>query len=275
MAKKNKLQKFDDMAGYDNVFQYCFEQLLQPGQEDEPRQGFPIEELTGFPMRGRWHEDFFHNGNPIVVELGCGKGEYTVGLAERYPDKNFIGVDIKGARMWTGATQAQERGLKNVAFIRTRIELITAFFTPGEVSEIWITFADPQMKKVNKRLTCTMFMQRYLQIMGNHGMLHLKTDSNFLFTYTEEMARANGLQILAETRDLHHDDQFATPEIIEALRNIRTAYETQWMARGIDIKYLSLLLGPRPSWTEPEVEIELDSYRSYGRDKRSALEVHV
>lgn len=275
MAKKNKLQKFDDMAGYDNVFQYCFEQLLQPGQEDEPRQGFPIEELTGFPMRGRWHEDFFHNGNPIVVELGCGKGEYTVGLAERYPDKNFIGVDIKGARMWTGATQAQERGLKNAAFIRTRIELITAFFTPGEVSEIWITFADPQMKKVNKRLTCTMFMQRYLQIMGNHGMLHLKTDSNFLFTYTEEMARANGLQILAETRDLHHDDKFATPEIVEALRNIRTAYETQWMARSIDIKYLSLLLEPRPSWTEPEVEIELDSYRSYGRDKRSALEVHV
>lgn len=258
MGKKNKLMKFDDMAGYANVFQYCFEEL-QDG---------------GFPLRGKWHEHF-GNGNPIVIELGCGKGEYTVGLAQRYPDKNFIGFDIKGARMWTGATQALECGLTNAAFVRTRIELITYFFAPGEVSEIWITFADPQMKKVNKRLTCTMFMQRYLQIMKADGTVHLKTDSNFLYTYTEEMAKANNLPIRANTRDLYNDNEFASPDIIDALRSIRTYYESQWLARGIDIKYMALQPQPRDTWTEPDIEIELDSYRSFGRDKRSALNLHV
>lgn len=258
MAKKNKLMKFDDMAGYSNVFQYCFEQLKD----------------GGFPLRGKWHSDYFHNDNPIVIELGCGKGEYAVGLAQRYPDKNFIGFDIKGARMWTGATQALEQNLTNVAFVRTRIELITYFFAPGEVSEIWITFADPQMKKVNKRLTCTMFMERYLQILKPAGIVQLKSDSNFLYTYTEEMAKANQLPILAHTRNLYADNDFTDATTIEALRNIQTAYERQWLARGIDIKYIAFTPQPREQWIEPEVEIELDSYRSYGRDKRSALEVH-
>ncbi|MBQ0056203.1 MAG: tRNA (guanosine(46)-N7)-methyltransferase TrmB [Bacteroidales bacterium] len=259
MGKKNKLMKFDDMAGYANVFQYCFEEL-QDG---------------GFPLRGQWHSQYFHNDNPIVIELGCGKGEYTVGLAQRYPDKNFIGFDIKGARMWTGATQALDEGLSNVAFVRTRIELITHFFAPGEVSEIWITFADPQMKKVNKRLTCSLFMQRYLQILAPAGVVHLKTDSNFLFTYTEEMARVNALPVLTSTRDLYKDNDFASAEIVEALRGIRTYYESQWLARGIDIKYLAFRPESRDQWIEPEVEIELDSYRSFGRDKRSALNMHV
>ena len=259
MSKKNKLMKFDDMAGYANVFQYAFEQL----------------ETGGFPLRGRWGADYFHNDRPIVIELGCGKGEYTVGLARRYPDRNFIGFDIKGARMCTGATEALEEGLTNVAFVRTRIELITRFFAPGEVSEIWITFPDPQMKKVNKRLTCTMFMQRYLQILAPGGTVHLKSDSNFLFTYTSEMARANNLPVLASTRDLYHDESFTTPETLEALRGIQTAYERQWIARGIDIKYMALQPQPRETWTEPDVEIELDSYRSYGRDKVSTLDKHV
>jgi tRNA (guanine-N7-)-methyltransferase len=259
MAKKNKLMKFDDMASYANVFQYAFEQL---------REG-------GFPLRGRWGSDYFHNDNPIVVELGCGKGEYTVGLARRYPDKNFIGFDIKGARMWTGATQALEESLPNVAFVRTRIELITYFFAPSEVSEIWITFADPQMKKVNKRLTCTMFMQRYLQLLKPDGIVHLKSDSNFLFTYTEEMAKANRLPILASTRNLYNDEAFAPAATIEALRGIQTAYERQWLARGIDIKYMAFRPEPRDPWVEPDVEIELDSYRSYGRDKNSGLDKHV
>ncbi len=271
MAKKNKLMKFDDMAGYANVFQYAFEQLRE----------------TGFPLRGKWHTDYFHNDNPIVIELGCGKGEYTVGLAQRYPEKNFIGFDIKGARMWTGATQAIEQNLENVAFVRTRIELITHFFAPGEVSEIWITFADPQMKKVNKRLTCTMFMQRYLQILKPHGIVQLKSDSNFLFTYTEEMAKANRLPVLAKTRDLYgggietlanapaQDNGVAFVPDVEALRNIQTAYERQWLARGIDIKYLVVEPQLREKWVEPDVEIELDSYRSYGRDQNSSLEKHV
>ena len=265
---KNKLQKFDDMAGYSHVFQYPFAEL----------------QTKGFPMKGRWGEDFFHNDHPIVIELGCGRGEYTVGLAERYPDKNFIGIDIKGARMWTGATDALNRGMKNVAFLRTKIELLTAFFAPGEVSEIWITFPDPQMKKVTKRMTSTRFMQRYTEILCDGGLLHLKCDSNFLYTYTEEMARANSLRTIGRTRDLYAaegaaeffiDSEMSEVVDVEALRSIRTYYESQWLARGLAIKYLGLQLYPREEWIEPEVEIELDSYRSYGRDKRSGLETHV
>lgn len=260
MAAKNKLAKFADMATYPNCLQYTFEQL-QDG---------------GFPLRGRWHEDYFHNQHPIVLELGCGKGEYTVGLARRYPKKNFIGFDIKGARMWTGATQALEEGLQNVAFVRTHIELIEYFFAPGEVAEIWITFCDPQMKKVNKRLTCTMFMNRYTHIMRDGGLVHLKCDSNFLFTYTEEMAKANRLEVVASTRNLYDEQQQLPAEVdAEALRSIRTAYEQQWLARGKEIKYMQLRLNAHSDWVEPEVEIPLDDYRSYGRDKRSSLEQHV
>ena len=272
MSNKNKLAKFADMATYPNCLQYTFEQLQQ----------------SGFPLKGRWHDDYFHNQNPIVLELGCGKGEYTVGLARRYPDKNFIGFDIKGARMWTGATQALNEHLANVAFVRTHIELIEHFFAPDEVSEIWITFCDPQMKKVSKRLTSTLFLQRYTHIMQPGGLVHLKCDSNFLFTYTEEMARANQLEVLASTRDLygnHADETSLSPNIEmshidfpidwEALRTIQTAYERQWLARGKDIKYMLLRLYPKTDWTEPEVEIPLDDYRSYNRDKRSSLDLHV
>lgn len=260
MSAKNKLEKFADMATYPNCLQYTFEQLQD----------------TGFPLRGHWHEDYFHNQNPIVLELGCGKGEYTVGLARRYPEKNFIGFDIKGARMWTGATQALDEGLDNVAFVRTHIELIEYFFASGEVSEIWITFCDPQMKKVNKRLTCTLFMKRYTNIMRSGGLVHLKCDSNFLFTYTEEMAKANQLKVVASSRNLY-DESETFPESVdaEALRSIRTAYEQQWLARGKEIKYLQLELEPHENWEEPNVEIPLDDYRSYGRDKRSSLELHV
>ena len=271
MSTKNKLAKFADMETYPNCLQYSFEQLQE----------------TGFPLRGRWHEEYFHNQHPIVLELGCGKGEYTVGLARRYRNKNFIGIDIKGARMWTGATAALKEELSNVAFVRTHIELIEQFFAPNEVSEIWITFCDPQMKKVNKRLTCTRFMNRYSHIMQPGGLIHLKCDSNFLFTYTEEMARVNRLEVLASTRDLYaldhssdnseSSDNSDHQEFIdwEALRTIQTAYEKQWIARGKDIKYMLLRLQPDINWVEPDVEIPLDDYRSYNRDKRSSLEQHV
>ncbi|MCF0180094.1 MAG: tRNA (guanosine(46)-N7)-methyltransferase TrmB [Bacteroidales bacterium] len=252
---KNKLAKFADMATYSNVFQYTFEQLQE----------------TGFPLKGNWHQNYFHNDNPIVVELGCGRGEYTVGLAKQFPEKNYIGIDIKGARMHCGATEALEKELKNVAFVRTHIELLSYFFAPNEVAEIWITFADPQMKKVNKRLTCTMFMERYSNILSPKGIVHLKSDSNFLVTYTEEMAKANDLRILASTHDLYHDNVASD---IAALRDIQTYYESQWLGRGIPIKYLAIEIEKREKWIEPEVEIELDSYRSFGRDKRSALEAH-
>jgi tRNA (guanine-N7-)-methyltransferase len=262
MATKNKLAKFADMATYPNCLQYTFEQLQE----------------TGFPLKGRWHEDYFHNQNPIVLELGCGKGEYTVGLARRYPNKNFIGIDIKGARMWTGATAALKENLTNVAFVRTHIELIEQFFAADEVSEIWITFCDPQMKKVTKRLTCTLFMKRYTHIMKPGGLVHLKCDSNFLFTYTEEMTKANKLEVLASTRDLYAPDAESNSDNNidwEALRTIQTAYEKQWIARGKDIKYMLIRLYPHDEWIEPDVEIPLDDYRSYNRDKRSSLEQHV
>ena len=249
---KGKLAKFADMETYENVFQYPYSVV-----SDVP-----------FEMRGHWREQYFKNDNPIVLELGCGKGEYTVGLAKRYPEMNFIGVDIKGARMWTGATQAIQEGLKNVAFLRTNIEIIDRFFAPGEVQEIWLTFSDPQMKNPRKRLTSTYFMERYRRFLADNGIIHLKTDSNFLFTYTTYMVERNNLPVDLKTTDLYKetDDAFA-----EAA-SIQTYYESMWLARGLNIKYLRFHLPHEGALEEPDVEIELDDYRSYHRSKRSSLE---
>ena len=215
------------------------------------------------PIAGLWRERFFHNNNPIVLELGCGRGEYTVGLARRYPDKNFIGVDIKGARMWAGAKEAELSGLKNAAFLRTNIEFITQFFAKDEVDEIWITFCDPQMKKATKRLTSTYFMQRYHQIVKPNGLIHLKTDSPFLYTYTTEMLRLNPYPVLANTDDLYACDQYPDAQALQ------THYEKQWLDRGLSIKYIAWQLAPLTAWEEPTIEIEKDSYRSYGRNYNS------
>lgn len=247
---KNKLAKFEDMSEYPHVFQYPFSTL----QEE------------GFPMKGHWKEQFFKNDNPIVVELGCGKGEYTVGLGKLFPEKNFIGVDIKGARMWSGAKESMEADMSNIAFLRTHIELIPHFFAQGEVSEIWLTFPDPQMKKINKRLTSACFMKRYGEILSEKGIIHLKCDSHFMFTYTKEMIKANGLNILYETEDLYHSD-FAD----DAILSIQTYYEQQWLERGLNIKYIQFVCEERESFVEPDIEIEYDSYRSFNRSKRSAL----
>ena len=209
-------------------------------------------------------------GNPIVLELGCGRGEYTMGLARLCPDKNFIGVDIKGARMWTGAQEALKDGMGNVGFLRTQIEFITHFFAPGEVAEIWLTFSDPQMKKATKRLTSTYFLQRYRQFLVDGGLCHLKTDSNFLFTYTEEMLRANNLPALVSTRDLYGRQDEETAEA----RSIQTYYEGMWLSRGLSIKYLRFRLPLEGELVEPDVEIPLDEYRSYSRDKRSGCVTH-
>ncbi|MBQ5380719.1 MAG: tRNA (guanosine(46)-N7)-methyltransferase TrmB, partial [Paraprevotella sp.] len=205
--------------------------------------------------------------------LGCGRGEYTVGLARLYPEKNFIGVDIKGARMWTGATEALKEGLPNVAFLRTNIEIIDRFFAAGEVSEIWLTFSDPQMKKVTKRLTSTYFMERYRRFLKDEGMVHLKTDSNFLFTYTTYMVEKNSLPVEFTTTDLYHSVLAEHPDTEEArILGIQTYYEQQWLDRGLNIKYMRFLLPHAGELIEPEVEIELDDYRSYNRSKRSGLE---
>lgn len=223
-----------------------------------------------FPIRGRWREEYFHNDNPIVLELGCGKGEYTVGLAKLYPDVNFIGVDIKGARMHKGAKQALEDGLKNVAFLRTNIEIIDRFFSENEVQEIWLTFSDPQMKNYRKRLTATPFMLRYRKFLVDGGIVHLKTDSNFLFAYTTFMVGRNRLPLLFRTEDLYHTDGIdpATAKIL----SIQTYYEAQWIDRGLNIRYMKFRLPHDGALEEPDVEIPLDEYRSYKRTKRSGLQ---
>ena len=249
---KGKLAKFADMESYENVFQYPFSVV-----SDVP-----------FTMRGHWREQYFKNDNPIVLELGCGKGEYTVGLAKRYPQMNFIGVDIKGARMWTGATQALQEGLKNVAFLRTNIEIIDRFFAPDEVQEIWLTFSDPQMKNPRKRLTSTYFMERYRRFLADNGIIHLKTDSNFLATYTNYMVERNQLPVELKTNDLYKESNEAFSEAA----SIQTYYESMWLARGLDIKYLKFHLPHEGILEEPDIEIELDNYRSYHRSKRSSLE---
>ncbi|MGL5272500.1 MAG: tRNA (guanosine(46)-N7)-methyltransferase TrmB, partial [Phocaeicola sp.] len=204
--------------------------------------------------------------NPIVLELGCGRGEYTVGLGKMYPDKNFIGVDIKGARMWTGATEAHNLEMTNVAFLRTNIEIIERFFAAGEVSEIWLTFSDPQMKKATKRLTSTYFMNRYRRFLVPNGLVHLKTDSNFMFTYTRYMVQENKLPVEFMTEDLYHSG------LVDSILGIRTYYEQQWLDRGLNIKYMKFLLPQEGELVEPDVEIELDEYRSYNRSKRSGLQ---
>lgn len=246
---KNKLSKFADMESYLHVFQYPYSVL----------------EEKGFDKKGLWGQNFFKNDNPIVLELGCGKGEYTVGLAKLYPEKNFIGVDIKGARMWTGAKQAYEEKLPNVAFLRTHIELLNHFFDQNEVAEIWITFPDPQMNKVNKRMTSTRFMQLYGRFLAEQSIIHLKSDSNFMFTYTTAMIQENQLPVLFSSNDLYNSD------IDDKILRIQTFYEQQWLARGLSIKYVKFAYEHKITWFEPEIEIQKDSYRSYGRNNSQSI----
>ena len=255
---KNKLKKFAEMETFHNVFQPPYE-----------------------PMAGHWRDRYFQNDHPIVLELGCGRGEYTVGMAERYPEKNFIGVDIKGARMWAGAKEAEQKELRNVAFLRTNIEFITEFFAADEVDEIWITFCDPQMKKATKRLTSTYFMQRYQRIVKPNGLIHLKTDSPFLYTYTTEMLRLNPYPVLCTTDDLYGEksDEATVPvqgkeiALYADAKALQTHYEKQWLDRGMSIKYIEWQLSPLTAWEEPTIEIEKDTYRSYGRNYQTSSDI--
>ena len=240
---KNKLKKFAEMETLQCVFQYPFARLQN----------------ESFPLRGKWNQEYFHNSNPIVLELGCGKGEYAVGLASRFPDKNYIGIDCKGARMWTGATQATAMGLCNVALLRTDIELINSFFAENEVSEIWITFPDPQMKKVRKRLTGTRFLGLYRNILCDGGLVHLKTDSPFLYTYTHALVQGNNFVTDIDTDNLYSSD------IVDDILDIKTYYERQWLSRGLTIKYIKFHLPKEGDLIEPDIEIEEDTYRSFSR----------
>ena len=252
---KGKLAKFAEMETFSNVFQYPFS----------------VVDNVPFEMKGHWREQYFKNNHPVVLELGCGKGEYTVELARLYPEMNFIGVDIKGARMWTGAKQALEAGLKNVAFLRTNIEIIDRSFAESEVQEIWLTFSDPQMKNAHKRLTSTFFLNRYRKFLVDGGIVHLKTDSNFLFTYTTCMVKENKLPVVFSTEDLYHTE--GLDEETHKILSIQTYYESMWIERGLNIRYMKFLLPQQGELVEPEVDIPLDDYRSYHRPKRSSLKV--
>ncbi len=218
---KNKLARWTEFGSYDNV--------IQPLIRDVAGRDHPI--------KGRWNSELFKNNNPIVLELGCGKGEYSVGLAENFPDKNFIGIDIKGARMWRGAKTANEKNLPNVAFLRTRIEFINSFFSRDEVDEIWITFPDPHPgeKNSNKRLTSPWFLNTYRLFLKDKGLIHLKTDNKELYEFTMRTLAYNNLQTIFSTDDLYSEQS-------DNILSIKTHYEKIYLTSGIRITYLSFRL---------------------------------
>ena len=219
----HKLQRFAENLTFPNLFQVGFDQL----------------EREGFALRGRWAEHF-GNTSPITLELGCGKGDYTLALARIHPDRNYIGIDIKGARLWRGAKTAVEEPLPNVAFIRTRIELIDRFFASGEVDEVWITFCDPQPKKPGKRLTAPRFLDTYDRFLAPHSTLHLKTDSQELHAYTrDEVLPLRDVEVLAATDDLYSDSTpLQTVSDLAEARMTQTHYERLYLAEGRPITYL-------------------------------------
>ncbi len=218
---KNKLARFAENETFANLFQLTYEQITK----------------EGFALKGKWNKEFFKNDNPIVLELGCGKGEYTVGLAKKYPNKNFIGIDIKGARLWRGCKTSNEDKMTNVAFVRTHIQMIESYFAQNEVSEIWITFPDPQLKKPNKRLTCERFLSLYKNILKSEGIVHLKTDSQELYEFTkDEVLIPTKREILYNTNDLYNSD--FKEDVIE----IQTFYEAMYLKIGKPITYLKFKL---------------------------------
>ena len=219
MGSKNKLKRFRENETFSNVFQPTREEIVS----------------GDFSLKGRWNTEYFKNDNPIVLELGCGKGEYTVGLAQRFPEKNFIGIDIKGARFWRGAKTASEETLQNTAFIRTQIELIEGLFNENEVSEIWITFPDPQIKykRTKHRLTNTTFLQLYKKILKEDGVVNLKTDSEFMHGYTLGLLHGEGHEVIYSNHNVYHNE--GSPEEVTS---IQTFYENQYLEKKKAITFV-------------------------------------
>ena len=222
------------MANYKNVIQPDLSEILN----------------KDYNLKGNWNTSFFQNSNPIVLELGCGKGEYTVGLSKVFPGKNFLGIDIKGARIWRGAKTALELKLKNAGFLRTRIEHIASFFTANEIAEIWITFPDPQEKKIRakKRLTSSRFLSLYRKFLKPGGLIHLKTDNQILYDYTYRLCIKNSLKIIKSTSNLYET------ETDQNLLSIQTFYESQYLAKGTSIKYICFTIDDKETITEPPEE---------------------
>lgn len=235
---KNKIRRFQENE--------TFRCLVQPDFEEI----FKID----YKLKGRWHSDFFRNDNPICLELGCGRGEYTVALGQRTPTVNYIGVDIKGARMWRGAKTATELDMLNIGFLRTRIEFISSFFRKNEVDEIWITFPDPQLKKgrAKKRLTSPVFLALYAGFLKPGGVIHLKTDSNHLHEYTKAVISANNLPLEECNADI-----YGTGLADETL-SVKTAYESRYLSEGLPITYLRFRLGDKVEFIDPDFEEDID-----------------
>ena len=257
-----------------------FRCLLQPAAEDVLVKGSRELVLNDHPIKGNWGREMFGNSNPIVLELGCGGGEYTIALAQRHPEINYIGVDIKGARLWKGAKYATENALPNVAFLRTRIEFITAFFGPSEVSEIWLTFSDPQLSgSQNSRLSSPMFLNRYRSFMVPGGIVHLKTDSRFLYEYTMAVVRANGLDILAFSTDVYGSQcpsgplvchSGLDPESLTAndeVTGVQTFYEKMFLQMGLPITYMAFVIDHQGDYVYPE--FDADFWREKEGPRRS------
>lgn len=218
MARK-KLAQFAENETFPHMFYKPYEELL-----------------NGFPLKGKWNTEFFENDHPITLELGCGKGEYTVGLARKYPERNFIGIDLKGARMWKGAKIAQEEGLKNIAFIRTKVDLLLYFFAEDEVNEIWLTFSDPQPKYERRRLSSPRFLNLYRHVLEPTGLIHQKTDNRELFDYTLEVIDYFKFPLLYSTYNVY-DSGFKGDAV-----EIQTYYEKMFLKEGVPINYMQFRL---------------------------------
>ncbi|HNU56062.1 MAG TPA: tRNA (guanosine(46)-N7)-methyltransferase TrmB [Flavobacteriales bacterium] len=226
---KNKLSRFAENLTFEHVVQPTFTEL----------------QAADLSYKGRWNADFFERDAPLVLELGCGGGEYTVGLAQLQPEKNYVGIDIKGARIWRGAKTAKELGLNNVGFVRTHVDHILRCFGRHEVSEIWLTFSDPQIGKARKRLTSPLFLARYKEILKPDGLIHLKTDSPLLYEYTLEQIAAHRLPTYERSAEVYAELVPRVSPEERAVLNIKTYYEQMWLEEGRTIHYVRFGIGDR------------------------------
>jgi len=227
MAKK-KLERFEELKTFSHVFEPTMEEAFKKDHY----------------LKGLWRKDFFKNDHPIVLELGCGKGEYSVELAKKYPEKNYIGIDIKGARIWYGAKESDDLEMKNIAFLRTRIEFIQSFFAEDEIDEIWLTFSDPQPQdsREKKRLSSPRFIKHYRSFLKNDGIVHMKTDSTSLFDYTLEQIKEHNYRLIESTHDLYGEHIKNLDTDTQEILGIKTLYETIFSEKGFKIKYCKFRL---------------------------------